>query len=79
MLHITSLKKWYDNIIKNEKLLGMIQFLAEKIHTIENDNLNLTGKIQSMSMGYETLQKGTERLSERIHIVEFDNQNLLKS
>ena len=32
-----------------------------------------------MSMGYETLQNGTERFSERIHTVETDNQNLLKS
>ena len=32
-----------------------------------------------MSMGYETLQKGTERLSERIHTAEIDNQNLFQS
>ena len=74
-----SLKKWFDNRAKNEKLLGRIQSLAERIHTIENDNLNLTGKIQSMSMGYEILQNGTERLSEGIHTVEIDNRNLLKS
>ena len=46
--------------------------LAEKINTIEKDNINLTDKIQSMS-------KGAEKLSERIHTVEFNNQNLLKS
>ena len=45
------------------------------IHTIENDNHNLAGKIQFISMGYETLQKGTERLSERIHTVKMDSQN----
>ena len=56
----------------SEKFLGMVQSLAERIHTIENDNLNLTGKIQSMSMGYEILQNGTERLSEGIHTVEID-------
>ena len=57
----------------------MIQSLAERIHTIGNDNLNLTGKIQSMWIDYETLQKGTEILSEKIHTVEIHNQNLLKS
>ena len=59
-------------LIGNEKL-------AERINTIEKDNLNLTDKIQYMSMDYETLQKDTERLSERIHIVEIDHQNQLKS
>lgn len=73
VLHIISLKKWFDNRVKNEKLLGWIQSLAERIYTIENDNLNLTDKIQSMPIGYETLQKDTERLSKRIHTVEIDN------
>ena len=40
----------------------------------------MTGRIQSLSMAYETLQKGTERLSEGIHTVEIDNMlNLFKS
>ena len=53
------------NTIKNQKL-------AKKYNTIEKDNLNMTGTIQSMS-------KGAEKLSERIHTVKFDNQNLLKN
>lgn len=55
-----------------------MQSLAERIHTVENDNLNLIGKIQSMLMGYKTLQKGTERLSQIIYIDETDNKNPLK-
>ena len=41
--------------------------IAERIHTIEKNNLNLAGKIQSISMGYKTLQNGTERLSKSIN------------
>ena len=85
VLHIISLKKWFDNRVKNEKLLEMIQFLqtgneklAERMHTIESGNYNLTGKFQPMSMRYEALQNGPERLSKRIHTVETDSQNLLK-
>ena len=54
-----SLKKWCDNRVKNEKLLDTLhtgnEKLAESIHMIENDNLNLIGKIQSISMGYERI------------------------
>ena len=32
-----------------------------------------------MTIVYETLQNGTERLSERFHTVEIENQNLLKT
>lgn len=46
--------------------------LAEKSNTFENDNINLTDKIQSMS-------KDALKLSEHIHIVEFDNYILPKS
>lgn len=52
--------------------------LAERIHTMEIDSLNLTEKNHSMSMGHESLLQGTEKLSERIHAVKIDNQNLLK-
>ena len=79
LFQIIPLRKWYDNISKNQTLLEMIQSLqtnneqlVEKINTLERDAINLTHKIQSMS-------KGTEKLSKRIHTVEFDNQNLLKS
>ena len=48
------------------------------IHVIKNDNHNLTGKIHSMTIGYETLQNVTERLPARSHTVEISNQNLLK-
>lgn len=83
ILHIVSLKTWFDNKFKNEKLLEMIQYLqtgnenlAEKIHNIENYNLNLIGKIQSLSIGYETLQNVTEILYERIHTAKTDNKNM---
>ena len=46
---------------------------------MENDNHNLAGKTHSMSMGYETVQNGTERLSEKIHTIEIDNQNLFEN
>lgn len=46
--------------------------LAEKNNIIENDNINLTVKIQSMS-------KNALKLSKSIHTVEFDNYILPKS
>ena len=85
ILHIISLKKGFDNRAKNERLLEMIQTLqtsnknlGERIHTTENGNHKLRGKIDSMSMGYETIPNDTERLSERIHTVEIDNQIVKK-
>lgn len=52
--------------------------LAARIHIIENDDHNLTGKILSISLDYKILQNGTERLSKMINTVEIDNENLLK-
>ena len=48
ILHNTSLKKCFDNRIKNQKLIEMIQTLqtgneklAERIYNVETDNQNL--------------------------------------
>lgn len=45
------------NEAKNVKPLERIQTLAERIYTIENKDFNLTGKIQSMTMHYESFLK----------------------
>ena len=69
VLHIFSLKTWFDNRAKNEALLEMIQSLQTdndqlkgKFSTLEKDTTNLTNKTQSMTEGAETL-------SERIYTV----------
>lgn len=56
-LLIIFLKKWFGNGVKNVKPLERIQTLAERIYTTENKDFNLTGKIQSMTMHYESFLK----------------------
>lgn len=65
VLHILSLKIWFDNSAKNEALLEMVKslqtdttFLKEKITTTKKDNV--------------------ETLSERIHTLECINWTLSK-
>ena len=55
VLHIFSLKTWFDNRAKNEALLEMIQSSQTDNGQLEKDTINLTNKTQSMTEGAEIL------------------------
>ena len=62
VLHIFSLKTWFDNRAKNEALLEMIQSLKTenqlngKFSILEKDTTNLTNKTQSKQALLEMIQ-----------------------